>query len=268
MKTVREEKRGKLTLRLVAVKGNYMGIAFGDKAGNPVRVEGTDQDDVWRRLEEAAGQSDRSYFGFDDARVRFLRYFPDGFGSPAFANEERTYKLAAKRKLETTAPLAEAAKGKGYTDAVLRAYQATNLVSPIEKAKLTGALRSAAGDAFVRAAAAFTLGGGESALREIDRIMRPFDCAKWTIATYLPFLWRPDQHAYLKPAVTKDFAIRVGHRFAQDYHAQLDPAVYASLLDLISRTETELAPLKPRDRFDVQSFIWVVGAYTETNAPA
>jgi hypothetical protein len=38
-----------------------------------------------------------------------------------------------------------------------------------------------------------------------------------------------------------------------------------SLLDLAQQTEQELGQLHPRDRIDVQSFIWVVGAYTETD---
>jgi hypothetical protein len=36
-----------------------------------------------------------------------------------------------------------------------------------------------------------------------------------------------------------------------------------SLLDLAGRTTAELADLRPRDRIDVQSFIWVVGDYKE-----
>jgi hypothetical protein len=49
------------------------------------------------------------------------------------------------------------------------------------------------------------------------------------MAPYLPFLWRPDQHMFLKPAVTQDFAARVGHRFAHDYEARLAVGVYESL---------------------------------------
>lgn len=268
METIREQKRGKLTLRLVAVKGAYSGIAFGDKSGRPVRVEGTDKEDVWRQLEEAAGQSDKSYFGFDGARARFLRLYPEGFQGAGWATDERTYKLDAMAKLGAAVPLTAAATTKGNALAVLRVFQATNLVSPMEKAKLTTALRSPSGDAFVQAAAAFTLGDGEKALREIDKILRPFECANWTIATYLPFLWRPEEHFYLKPVVSKDFATRVGHRFAQDYQTRLEMGVYASLLDLVSKTEAELAVLKPRDRVDIQSFIWVVGAGDETNLPS
>ena len=56
---------------------------------------------------------------------------------------------------------------------------------------------------------------------------------------------------------------RVGHLFATHYEARLDLNVYESLLDLVSKTATELAELKPRDHIDVQSFIWVVGDYKE-----
>ena len=68
---------------------------------------------------------------------------------------------------------------------------------------------------------------------------------------------------FLKPEATKDFAERVGHRFASTYEPRLEMAVYESLLDLASKTTSEIAELKPRDRIDVQSFIWVVGNYRE-----
>jgi hypothetical protein len=95
----------------------------------------------------------------------------------------------------------------------------------------------------------------------MEQALRPQDGAKWTVVTCLPFLWRPDQHMFLKPEVTKDFAARVGHRFARDYQAGLDIGVYESLLDLTARTAVELQELKPRDRIDVQRFIWVIGGY-------
>ena len=124
-------------------------------------------------------------------------------------------------------------------------------------------LRGPLADDFVRAAARFALGEGKPALFDMERALKPHESAKWTAATYLPFLWRPEDHMFLKPEVTKDFAARVGHRFASDYEARLDVVVYESLLDLASKTAVELAELKPRDRIDVQSFIWVVGGYRD-----
>jgi hypothetical protein len=97
----------------------------------------------------------------------------------------------------------------------------------------------------------------------MERALRPHDNAKLTVVTYLPFLWRPEEHMFLKPEVIRDFAARVGHRFASDYEPRLDYAVYESLLDLARKTAAELADLKPRDRIDVQSSICVVGGYKE-----
>ena len=38
--------------------------------------------------------------------------------------------------------------------------------------------------------------------------------------------------------------------------------VYESLLELAVATEIQLGDMKPVDRIDIQSFIWVVGQYT------
>jgi hypothetical protein len=84
--------------------------------------------------------------------------------------------------------------------------------------------------------------------------LHKYDNAKWPVATYLPFLWQPDRHMFLKPTVTKDFATRVGHRFASDYDSTLTINVVQSL--------------KPRDRIDIQSFIWVVGGYHDDDDAA
>ena len=93
--------------------------------------------------------------------------------------------------------------------------------------------------------------------------LKPYDSAKWTIVTYLPFLWRPEAHMFLKPEVTKDFAARVGHRFASDYSPKLEVPVYLSLIDLVDETEIEITDLEPRDRIDIQSFIWIIGDYKD-----
>jgi hypothetical protein len=53
-------------------------------------------------------------------------------------------------------------------------------------------------------------------------LWQPHDDAKWTVVTYLPFLWRPGAHMFLKGEVTTEFAARVGHRLADDYEPRLD----------------------------------------------
>ena len=138
------------------------------------------------------------------------------------------------------------------------------MLSPFEKMRVRDLLRGPAADAFVRAAAAFAANPTDAALRRLDGILRPHDCAKWTVVTYLPFLWSPEAHLFLKAEVTKDYAVRVGHSFAEIYEGRLIPAVYRSLLDLAERTQAEVADLKPRDLIDIQSFIWTAGATVTT----
>jgi hypothetical protein len=263
MKTIRTGKVGDLSLRLVEKDRAFIGLVFAADNSKKAQIEGADADDVWRRLHDEAGKANPKYFGFDGARARFLRFFPNGFHSAGYTSAERDYKVAAKQRLDETAPIEQAVSGSGLGEAILAVFRATNLLSPFEKVRLQDVLRGPMADEFVRAAARFTLGEGKPALLQMERALKPHDNAKWTVATYLPFLWRPEEHMFLKPEVTKDFAARVGHRFAADYEARLDFSVYESLLDLVSKTAAELAELRPRDRIDVQSFIWVVGDYKE-----
>jgi hypothetical protein len=257
-KTIRSTMLGKIALRLVEQSGKYFGMADGK-----VVVEGDAEDDVWRRLHDEAGKSDPKYFGFDGAISRFRTFFPNGFHSPGFDDQERRYKLAAKAKLDSLAPLAAAATGTGNGETVLAAFRATNFLYPVEKTRLQALLRGPDADKFVQAAARFTLDESKQSLSAMEHLLKPHDNAKWTVVTYLSYLWRPDRHMFLKPEVTKDFAARVGHPFASRYAAQLDIGVYQSLIDLVEKTATALAPLEPRDRIDIQSFIWIVGDYRE-----
>ena len=163
--------------------------------------------------------------------------------------------------------MAEALNGTGFGEAVLAVFRATNMLSPFEKTWLQNVLRGLGSDEFVQAAAGFANDGTGLALGQLKRVLEPHDCAKWTIATYLPFLWRPDSHMFFKPEATKDFADRVVHPFSSLYQAQLEFDVYESLLDLAERTSRELLDLAPGnrslDRIDIQSFVWVVGDYRE-----
>lgn len=254
---IREEQQGNLLLRLTETKDGFVGALIGGPGGRPTVFHGSDRQEVWRRLGLEIGKLNPSYFGFDGARARFLREYPHGFETAAFKTDERNYKVAAKAGLDGAAPLVEAATGANFGEAVLRAYRATNLLSWRETSRLQKLLRGPSADQFVRAAASFALGAGTPALAAMDELLRPHQSAIWTVVTYLPFLWQPERHMFLKPTVIRDFAARVGCPLV--YEAGLNMAVYKSLMDLVDLTVAELAPLEPKDRIDVQSFIWVVG---------
>jgi hypothetical protein len=262
IKTIRTGTAGKLKLRLVQTDKEF--IALANEGGKTVKqVSGQDADEAWNVLQAALTREGPNWFGYAGARARFLHWFARGFKSPAYLKDERDYKLRAKAQLEQTTPVAEAATGSGHGEAVLRAYRATNLLYPIEKTRMQGLLRGPDADAFVRAAARFALGEGKAALRAMETLLRPHDNAKWTVVTYLPYLWRPDEHIFLKPEVTKDFAERVGSALAHSYSAELDYGVNEDLLAMAGSIGQSVADLEPRDMIDIQSMIWVVGDYRD-----
>jgi hypothetical protein len=268
MKTIKEQTIGDLTYRILEKDRGYIGVIISNKKGKIGTFDGPNRDVLWSRLFEEAAKAHKDYFGFSGAKARFLKFFPGapaGFYSARYLEPkgERVYKEKAREQLLATVPLSDAAAGTGLGEKVLSVFQRTGIVSPFEKIRTAEMLRGPMADAFVKATARFTLGDDAAALSDMAEILHKYDNAKWPVATYLPFLWQPDRHMFLKPTVTKDFATRVGHRFASDYDSTLTINVYQSLLNLVNQTEHELADLKPRDRIDIQSFIWVVGSYDD-----
>lgn len=265
MKTIREEPFGNVRLRLLRKDDVYLGIVIANgKASQP--IDGDDPEELWAELKRRAGAHSPGYVGFDGAKARFLRHFPAGFRDPHYRAMERDYKLAAAEKLRTTMPLEAAVEANGAGGAALAVFRATNLLSPFEQTRLQAALRGPNADEFIRAVAAFTLGETRSGLVRMAQALKPDDIAKWTVVTYLPFLWRPEEHMFLKPEATRDFADRVGHPFAHEYTSELTEATYHSLLDLSRETREQILDLEPADSIDIQSFIWVVGKYDEPEA--
>ena len=260
VETVWRGSFGEQKLRIVKKDGQYHGVI-----DNRACIAGPDWRVVQQQLHEEAGKLDARYFGFDEARARFRGFFPDAFDSERYNSKERDYKVRAKELLDSNVPCAEALSGTGFGENALAVFRGTNLLSPFEKVKVTDMLRGPSADKFVQTAAGFACDCSSQALGRLARVLKPHDCAKWTIATYLPFLWRPDFHMFLKPEATRDFAAGVGHEFGISYQPQIQFDVYESLLDLADRTSRELVGLSPRDRpldrIDIQSFIWVVGNY-------
>lgn len=260
MKKIKEQIIGKARVRLVQNGNIFTGIIIsGDKISK--RIDGDNGDEVWGKLINEVGTTDPQYFGFDGAISKFLREFPEGFAGQDYLETERDYKIKAKEKLDASLPLDIAITCKDHGVDALRAFQGTNVVYAVEKARLSELLKGPNADAFIQASAAFTNGGGAPALKEIAKLLKQYNVANWTAATYLPYLWKPEEHMFLKPEVTKDYAARIGHSFQHDYQSSLEYEVYESLLDLTAQTNQALNSknLCPRDNIDIQSFIWVIG---------
>lgn len=220
------------------------------------------------RLHNEAGKLEPSYFGMDGAIARFCEFMPGGFKGQ-IVEKERDYKVHAHETLNSILSAEQALEAS--EDDAARLLSASkvwiNLLSPYESMHLKDCLKSPTAAKFLRAAAQFASGDVNSAAAAMHQAIKAHGPLTWPTATYFPFLWDPDQHMFLKPGVTRDFAERVGHPFQYVYESAITREVYASLLDLTNFTKQAIQDLQPRDNIDVQSFIWVVGAYTEADKP-
>lgn len=266
MKRVFEEKIGDCQIIIGDADGIYRGVIFkGSK--QDFALDGDDLEKLTAALRNQAGKLHPDYYGIDGAKARFLQFFPKGFEDPGYLESERDYKVRACSALAEAAPLELALEADAVLAAGCRKGTGTNLLSQFEAARLNEVLASSDGAAFVRAAAAFTVSPEQSSLDAMEKAITPHGRASWPLVTYFPFFWDSALHMFLKPNATQDFATRIGDKFSRTYDAALEIGVYRDLLDLAEETDRSISDLKPRDRIDVQSFIWVVGSYTDDEIP-
>ncbi|WP_029041579.1 hypothetical protein [Cucumibacter marinus] len=266
METIREGQVGKAIVRLLRTKDGYATTVFVN--GERKFLEfGADSEDIWRRGHDAAARLNPVFVGYDGARRRFLSFFPRGFRDDDYIKQERSKKLVAKAFLDSAAPLDRARQHPGCAKAALKAYQKTEIVAAQDRIKLTSVLSGSNADNFVQAAAAFAENDWKPALAALNAILKPEGCASWSVVTYLPFLWKPETHAFLKPNMTCEFAERVGHAFADRYESALNSAVYDAFLELAEEVKAKTLDLGIEDMIDVQSFMYTAVNYTEDDRP-
>ena len=210
--------------------------------------------------------------GVAACRRKFLRYFPRGFRDATYLDWERTYKWRAhERWVESLdrprmRSLLRRGAHREIADLATRIEARTNLLFSFEKIAMRDAVRSSAG-ARRFATGLYELlhgpGGLErrferwcDAVAELPR--RQTRVSTWPNVTVFGFLAQPEVHVFLKPVVTRIAAQELGYEL--DYAPRPSWTTYASLLGLAERVERDLRDLRPRDRIDVQSFLWVQGS--------
>ncbi|MFO1203043.1 MAG: hypothetical protein U1E58_10465 [Tabrizicola sp.] len=235
------------------------------------RVLGSTHLEVETKLRAMVAADHPDFIGLDGSRARFLRLFPKAFADEALIGDRRHGELRFKRDASALArellPLDENhATLPDLAARAMRVFNASNLIADrFTKAKLSEVLNSSRGATFVSLAAAFALGEVAESCRRIVRDFKDDGLATWPCLTYLPFLWRPDCHMFLKPTFTRLYAERIGHRFQHDYESAPNPTTYSSLLHMTSETANAIADLNPADNIDLHSFMWVVMDYSDAD---
>jgi hypothetical protein len=205
-------------------------------------------------------------------RRKFLHYFPGGFRDETYLDWERGYKWAAhERWMAELAParFAELLALNRYAEigaAATRIESRTNLLFSFEKMALRDALKSPVGArSFARGLDALLHGGGPPGPRFeawIDTVAqlprKQTRVLTWPLATVFGFIAQPKRHVFYKPMVTRRAAQAYGHELP--YASRPSWTGYSALLEFVQRVEVDIADLRPRDRIDVQSFLWVLGS--------
>jgi hypothetical protein len=202
-------------------------------------------------------------------KEKFLRHYPNGFSDLEYLRCERNYKLDAHQKWNEILNQSEFERlldEEQYSEICRRAVQIeakTNLLSLFEKSALRDAAKTE-GKVKLVAVGLFDLiyGDDDFQLRFEEFALdlqkwphRQTSPAKWTIATIFPFLAHPTQHFFLKPQITQAAAKR--RKFSLNYRPDLNWSTYSCLLRFADMLASEVADLNPRDKIDIQSYLWV-----------
>jgi hypothetical protein len=218
---------------------------------------------------------------FDEGNAELVRHYPRGFGDPAYAARECDAKRAAHA-------LWTSSLGGGQGETLLAegdlAELARRALAVVGQAGVLNRIESAAlRDGLADLAAAKRVFGALFALLSAARdtegpLATYFEAieplasrgktaaSRWSIATALPFLARPDAFLILKPEISKNAAERL--RFDLVYHAEPNTRTYEKLLRMASALLERLAPLGARDLIDVHAFLGVVSRYGSSRAQA
>jgi hypothetical protein len=233
----------------------------------PVVVTGDEAQDVRLDNLKVARMDDGAVRYHSVPRVidRFLEIYPGGFYGDHYLSVERNYKVKAHElavALLSRDELAELIQQEAYEEICRRARRvtnATNLIFPNEKMAFKDGLATpVAQKQFALALNALLHGAApfEERFVAFCAVLEEIGAAKWTIATYFPFLVAPQAHMFIKPMPTQKAAELSA--FEINYRPQLNWLTYRNVLAFAEHLREAIAPLKPRDMIDVQSFLWCI----------
>ena len=195
----------------------------------------------------------------------FVDSYPGGFRGDRYLHEERDYKVEAHELAKTILSraelerLLETQKFEEVCRSALRAVNKTNLIFPNEKKALRDGLKPAERKKTFAVALHALLHGENSFRSRFQRfasVLSELGAAKWTVATYFPFLMYPDRHQFIKPKYSQN-AARVC-AFDIKYTPKLTWKTYEQMLRFSDYLKSELADLEPRDNIDIHSFMWAI----------
>jgi hypothetical protein len=228
-----------------------------------VGVEGEEAHDLWLdNLNLEVSPPGSRYLGPREAAETFLAKYPGGFRDQAYLEGERASKVAAHELMkelldqEALTLLREGGQIEDVCTRALRVIGKTDLVFPSDRTALSRALKvEDQRDRFASALADQLYGDddAESRFKRFTDTLEGLGAARWTLATYFPFIRFPGEHFFLKPTLTQNAAVLC--RFDLGYRPEPNRLTYRRLLTFAHLLGEVLGTLEPADMFDLQAFV-------------
>jgi hypothetical protein len=276
--------------KIVTIEGDYLHVVFRDLPGRQAKQfkmgtiafikAAVQHDDILDNLPPLTKEGEKYVFSMHrltlkEALDMFDATFPLGFEDPKYLEAERNYKWAAHEKFQELLgdgkgrALLDEEKFSEYSKNLLTVASKVNLLSVFEKAALRDALKEHEDPGVKKFLFSLqelledptlTSTTYENLLHAATELpQKKTAVATWPVVTLFPFLAQPDRHMFLKPDVTKKASDRLA--FNLNYESTPNWKTYSCLLKMGEIYRDKISHLKPRDFIDVQSFIWVTGAY-------
>ena len=221
-------------------------------------------EDAKVEIKTLLARKSEDFVDFPSAIRLFRRAYPEGFEDPFFYDDERKYKIDAHKTARDLLGKDQLSNLMAADDCVSVSAAARkvfiNLVFPNEAIAFSEFLKRDGSACAEFAHHLFALLHGDAFDEAFDRIavlLKPFGAAKWPILTYWPFILWPDKHMFLKPEVAQECAWRLGEDFGYESYPRSE--VYRRYLNFVTTLRKGIAPLKPRDNIDVQTFMYAIG---------
>ena len=203
---------------------------------------------------------------------KFLYYFPEGYQSKKYVAWEREYKWAAHiawQEQLNKSIFNELLDTANYVEIARRAVKiesGTNLLFSFEKMALRDAVNTPKSARLFAEGLFHFIYGSEPLPKRFEQYrnmlaalpVKQTRVLTWPVLTVFGFIADPVTHIYMKPTVTKLAAKK--YKFDLQYSRRPSWKIYQSFLSFAEEIHKDTAKWKPRDKIDLQSFIWVMGS--------
>jgi hypothetical protein len=209
----------------------------------------------------------------DNLLKTFQEFFPAGFSDPDYLEEEdyKNNELKQAREILNREHVAIAVRDEdwdGLKSRLNRSIQETNLIFSFEKIKLRDLSTPhlpAIGQALKLVCDATSDAELSVAISALADALRPDGANKWTVVSWLANLLSDREPPFVKPT-----PIQTAERalaFDIQYKSHPNASTWSRINEAYQLVQTGLKErgLKPRDRFDVYTFLWYGSGLAKRN---